>query len=80
MSDAELAEEFREWLLRRHPDRQPTLQLPVEGHISTLDALDAAWFHVAPAGVSLAASVDVPSRSTLATSLRRMSEARDTGR
>jgi hypothetical protein len=29
MSDDELARLFREWLQRRHPERYPTLQLPL---------------------------------------------------
>ena len=30
MSDEELGQLFREWLQRRHPDRLPTLQLPLK--------------------------------------------------
>jgi hypothetical protein len=30
MSDDELAERFRGWLQRRHPDRYPQLQLPLK--------------------------------------------------
>jgi hypothetical protein len=29
MSDEELAQLFRDWLQRRHPERYPTLQLPL---------------------------------------------------
>ena len=30
MSDEQLAERFREWLQRRHPERYSTLQLPLK--------------------------------------------------
>ena len=44
MNDDELGRLFREWLQRRHPERYPTLQLPLKSH-ARFRALAARCHH-----------------------------------